>query len=464
MDGYQRKMLVIICFICTAVFCRADSISRIIQKQKQSKTTFAILAVDADSGKTLYQKNATKPMIPASNMKVITTAASLHYLGPNYVFQTKIGLLGNSLVIIGDGDPLLGEPKLDPQDPRSLNRIFSDIVLLLKDAGKTSIEDVVIDVSFFDNNRVHPSWPPSQLNQWYACEVSGLNFYNNCVHVHAERKNNRAALKMEPENSYIHLVNQLKLISKGSSAAGAYRNSVPNKLLIKGKLNQQAGFDVAIEEPQGLFASVLADQLTKSGISIRGKIVQKYVKYDNSIRVLRVLETPIHQVWARSNKNSLGLAAECLVKTISATNTEGHINGEWPHGLALIARYLDSLGIDSEQFVLDDGSGLSRKNRLSPNALVAVLKDIYASDNRDLFFNSLAVGGVDGTIYKYFRKAPYKGNILGKTGYISGIRSFSGICKTSRGDILFSILTEGGNGYTRRCINEIAEAIYDGTY
>ena len=464
MDGYQRKMLVIICFICTAVFCRADSISRIIQKQKQSKTTFAILAVDADSGKTLYQKNATKPMIPASNMKVITTAASLHYLGPNYVFQTKIGLLGDSLVIIGAGDPLLGEPKLAPQDSRSLDRIFSEIVLLLKDAGKTSIEDVVIDVSFFDNNRVHPSWPPSQLNQWYACEVSGLNFYNNCVHVHAERKNNRAALKMEPENSYIHLVNQLKLISKGSSAAGAYRNSVPNKLLIKGKLNQQAGFDVAIEEPQGLFASVLADQLTKSGISIRGKIVQKYVKYDNSIRVLRVLETPIHQVWARSNKNSLGLAAECLVKTISATNTEGHINGEWPHGLALIARYLDSLGIDSEQFVLDDGSGLSRKNRLSPNALVAVLKDIYASDNRDLFFNSLAVGGVDGTIYKYFRKAPYKGNILGKTGYISGIRSFSGICKTSRGDILFSILTEGGNGYTRRCINEIAEAIYDGTY
>ena len=460
----KRKILTCLCFCCIAGFCRADSINRIIRQQKQSKTTFSILAVDADSGKTLYQKNATKPMIPASNMKVITTAASLHYLGPNYVFQTKIGLIGDSLVVIGAGDPLLAEPKLDPQDPRSLNRIFSEIVLLLKDAGKTSIEDVVIDVSFFDNNRVHPSWPPSQLNQWYACEVSGLNFYNNCVHIHAERKNNRAALKMEPENSYIKLVNQIKLISKGSSAVGAYRNSVPNKLLIKGKLNQQAGFDVAIEEPQGLFASVLADRLTKSGISIRGKIIQKYVKYDDTIQVLKVFETPVHQVWARSNKNSLGLAAECLVKTISATNTQDNINGEWPHGLALIGRYLDSLGISAEQFVLDDGSGLSRKNRLSPKVLVTVLRDMYTSNNCDIFFDSLAVGGVDGTIAKYFRQAPYKNNILGKTGYISKVRSFSGICKTPRGDILFSILTEGGNGYTRRCINEIAEAIYDGTY
>ena len=464
MTGYQRKILVCLCLSCTAVFCKADSISRIIRQQKQNKTTFAILVVDANTGKTVYRTNANNPMIPASNMKLITTAASLHYLGPNYVFQTKVGLLKDSLVIIGAGDPLLAEPKLDPQDPRSLNKIFDEIISSLKNVGMTAVEDVIIDVSFFDNNRVHPSWPPSQLNQWYACEVSGLNFYNNCIHILAERHNNRATLKMEPDNSYIKLVNQLKLISKGSSAVGAYRNSVPNKLLIKGKLNQQAGFDVAIEEPQGLFASIFADRFTKAGISIRGKIIQKYVKYDNKIQILTVFETPIQDVWARCNKDSLGLAAECLIKTISAKNTQGDINGEWPHGQSLVSRYLNSLNIPFQQFVLDDGSGLSRKNRLSPNTLVTVLRDIYASDNRDLFFDSLAIGGVDGTISKYFRQAPYKKNILGKTGYISKVRSFSGICKTLRGDIIFSILTEDGNGYTRRCINEITMAIYDGTY
>ena len=420
--------------------------------------------MDARSGDILYQKNADKSMIPASNMKVITTAAALHYLGPNYVFQTKIGLLDDDLVIIGAGDPLLAEPKLDPQDPRSLNRIFDEIIAALQNAGVTAVDDVVIDVSFFDSNRVHSSWPKDQLNQWYACEVSGLNFYNNCVHITAKRVNNKPTLKMEPANSYVTLVNQLKLINKGSSAVGAYRNSVPNKLLVKGRLNQQAGFDVAVENPQNLFVSILADRLKGAGISIRGKILQKYIKQNTSIRIVKTFQTPIADVLTRCNKDSLGLAAESLVKTISAENTQGHINGEWPHGLTLVSRYLQSLDIPAGQFVLDDGSGLSRKNQLSPTALVTVLRDVYTGGNGKLFFNTLAVGGTDGTISKYFRKSPYKGNILGKTGYIAKVRSFSGICKTPRGDILFSILTENGNGTTRRCINDIAAAIYDGKF
>jgi D-alanyl-D-alanine carboxypeptidase/D-alanyl-D-alanine-endopeptidase (penicillin-binding protein 4) len=275
-----------------------------------------------------------------------------------------------------------------------------------------------------------------QLNQWYACEVSGLNFYDNCVHIDTTRKGNRAVLTMTPANSYIHLVNQLKLISKGSSAVGAYRNSTPNKLLVKGKLNP--------------------------GISVKGKLLQKYAKQDSGIRYLLIFKTPIADVLKRCNTDSLGLAAECLVKTISAENTQGRINGEWEHGLKLISRYLDSLNVSQEQYILDDGSGLSRKNRLTTTALVAVLRDMCRSENSDVFTSSLAVGGESGTINKYFHQAPYKGNIIGKTGYISGVRSFSGICKTPKGDIIFSILTENGNGYTRRCINDIAQAIYDG--
>lgn len=461
MAVYYKKNIFLICLLLIAAFCKADTINRIIQRHKQSKTRFAILAVDAESRKILYQKNATRPMIPASNMKVVTSSAALHYLGQDYTFQTTIGMLGKNLVVIGGGDPLLAEPKIAPGDRRSFDRIFDDIISAIKSAGITSIEDIIVDASFFDTNRVHPSWPREQLNQWYACEVSGLNFYNNCIRITANRVDNKPVISMEPVNSYVTLVNQLRMISKGSSAVGAYRNSIPNKLLIKGKLNQSAGFDVAIEKPHFLFVSILADRLKAAEIPIRGQLVQKYVKNDNAIQPLKTFETPIEDVLLRCNKNSLGLAAESLVKTISAENTQGQINGEWPHGITLTGRYLKSLGISDEQFVIDDGSGLSRKNRLSPTVLVAVLKDVYAGDNRKIFFQSLATGGVDGTISKYFRQSPYKGNILGKTGYIANVRSFSGICKTPQGDILFSILTEGGNGNTRRCINDITKAFYD---
>lgn len=458
----KTKKIIYISFLClVSGFSVADTLGNLIKKHKQTRTVFSILAVDARSGQIIYHRNSNKPMIPASNMKLITTSAALHYLGTGYSFETKIGLLGNDLVIVGGGDPLLGDPKHDSHSCQAANALIDKIIEILQKSGVFAIENIIVDTSFFDNNRVHPAWPREQLNQWYACEVSGLNFYDNCIHLDITRKGNRAVLTMTPANSYVHLVNQLKLISKGSSAAGAYRNSTPNKLLVKGNLNQKAGFDVAIENPAGLFASVLNDKLKASGISVKGQLLQKYVKQDTKIRYLVIFKTPIADVLRRANTDSLGLAAESLAKTISAENTKGRINGEWGHGLTLVSRYLDSLKVP-KGCILDDGSGLSRKNRLTATALVAVLRDMHKSKDSDVFTASLAVGGETGTIKKYFHKAPYKGNIIGKTGYISGVRSFSGICKTPKGDIIFSILTEKGNGNTRRCINEITQAIYDG--
>jgi D-alanyl-D-alanine carboxypeptidase/D-alanyl-D-alanine-endopeptidase (penicillin-binding protein 4) len=110
---------------------------------------------------------------------------------------------------------------------------------------------------------------------------------------------------------------------------------------------------------------------------------------------------------------------------------------------------------------LDDGSGLSRENRLTTNAITKVLLDLYRSENWDLFRASLAVGGEEGTIDKYFNEARYRGKIVGKTGYISGVRSLSGVCLTSNGPYVFSILSNGPKGLSRDGINDIAKAIID---
>jgi D-alanyl-D-alanine carboxypeptidase/D-alanyl-D-alanine-endopeptidase (penicillin-binding protein 4) len=441
---------------------RAEPLRAILDRNKQTKTEFGIYAVAADTGRVVYRLNTDIPMIPASNMKLVTTAAAVHYLGGTYTFDTKIGLLGKDVVVVGGGDPLLADPKNDSQPARAANILMTQIVDVLRKSGVDAVDNIIVDTRFFDDTRVHPAWPKDQLNQWYACEVAGLNFYNNCIHLQVTRSGNAAVLSMTPENDYVHLVNQLQLVSSGSSAVGAYRNSTPNKLLIKGKLNQEAGFDVAIENPAGLFAAVLSDKLKASGIPVQGQILQKYVENDASIRYLMIIKTPLADVLKRSNTDSLGLAAESLVKTISAENNPDRINGQWSHGLRLVAGYLNSLNIPNNHYVLDDGSGLSRNNRLSTECLVAVLKDMYKSKDAQMFMASLAVGGEDGTIQKYFQQPPYQGNIIGKTGYISGVRAFSGICKTPKGDIIFSILTEKGNGYTRGCINEITKAIFDG--
>jgi len=463
----MKKQSLIHC--CALAVClmtaiaQAESFQNLLKKHKQTSARFSIYAIDAATGTVLYRVNSTQPRIPASNMKLVSSSSAVHYLGGDYAYKTIAAMLGRDLVVIGSGDPLLADPKQAAGPQQASDQIMSRIVAAVKDAGLSEIENIVIDTSIFDNNRVHPSWPADQLNQWYACEVSGLNYSVNCVRITATRGSGSALLEMEPKNSYVHLVNQLQLVTKNDSAVGAYRNSTPNKLLVKGRVNKQAGFDVAIENPAGLFASVLCDALRSAGVAVRGQLLQKYVKADPSLKPLTVIETPLKDVLKRCNTDSLGLAAECLVKTVSAEHTAGRINGEWAHGLKLAGDYLRSLGIADDQFILDDGSGLSRNNRLTCEAIVAILGDMHKSPHAQMFFDSLAVGGIDGTAARFFSEAPYKGNILGKTGYIAGVRSFSGLCRTPRGDILFSILTEGGSSATRTCINDITREIFDGT-
>lgn len=443
---------------------RADSISQIIGSPQQKTVEFAILAVRAEDGKVLYSRNAEKPMIPASNMKLAASAAALHYLGADYAYQTRIALLGKSLVVIGGGDPVLGDTQIDLRYGRKPGWIFEPIIGLLKDRGITAIEDLVIDSFFFDLNRVHPSWPVDQLNQWYACETSGLNYNRNCVRITASRQGGSAVLKMEPENDYLTLINQLRLVASGNSAIGGYRTTTPNRISVRGTLNQSAGFDLAVERPAGLFANLLSRELRAAGIAIKGQIVQKYVQQEPDLKMLHTFSSSIWDALDRCNKDSLGLAAESLIKTISAENTQGRINGEWPHGLRLVERYLNALGVDDAQFTLDDGSGLSRKNRLSCNVLVAVLRDMHQKPYGDRYITTLAEAGNDGTIQRFFQQPPYRGNIHGKTGYIANVRTFSGVCRTPRGDIVFAILTQGGSSATRQAINNITKAIFDGTF
>jgi len=461
---FHKSLLILLvlalCLPATTQASLAGRINSIIGRKSQKKVRFAVKVVNAKTGKTLYDSNANKPMVPASNMKVVTSAAALEYLGSNYEFTTKDGLLDKTLVVIGGADPLLGDEATDKKHGRAPDWIFTDIIAALKENGVTAINDIVIDSTFFDDNRVHPNWPRAQLNRPYACEVSGLNYNRNCVRITTKNAAGKVAITINPQTDYVQLINKVKPTSKGSSAVGAYRNTKPNRLTVKGKCRKQAGFDVAIERPAEFFGFVLAEKLAADGIEVAGKLEGKLIKNDNRIKILRTYTTPISDVLARCNKDSLGLAAEALVKTISAEKN-GRLNGAWPHGLTLISQYLVKLGIDEKEFNLDDGSGLSRENKLSPNAITQVLLDIYKGKNRRFYIDSLAVGGGDGTIAKYFKEAKYKGRIFGKTGYVNLAKSFSGVCATAGGDYIFSILTTGANAQTRKAINDIAKAIID---
>ena len=466
MKAHTKKLLIAVALgLCLAAFAKADLAKRvdgIISQASQKNVQFSVHIVKADSGRTVYSRNATDALVPASNMKIIITAAALKFLGPDYNYKTKVGLCGDTLVVIGSGDPLLGDKATDTKYGRKPGWIFKDITAALKRNGTTIIKDIIVDSGVFDDQRVHPNWPKKELNRSYACEVSGLNFRGNCIDVTAKNLGGRAAVFIEPQTSFIKLVNKVIPISKGKSTVGSYRNRLPNTIVVQGKCNKQAGpFAVAIERPAAFFGFILAENLAKAGINANGELIEKAVGDDCNVTVLTEYSTSIADCLARCNKDSFGLAAEALFKTIAAKSNRAEKDGSWAAGRQVISRYLSGLGIDRSQFYIDDGSGLSRQNKLSAYAVTIVLSDVHKGRDWPLYKASLAVGGVDGTIARYFKEQKYKGKILGKTGYMEGVRSFSGICTTAAGDYIFSILANKTNSKTRSAFHDIAKAIID---
>ena len=446
---------------CSTIFAGLQSrVDAIIGAPSQSKVTYSVVILDAATGRNLYKHNANAALIPASNMKLVISAAALKYLGGDYQYVTKVGMLNNSLIVTGSGDPLLGDKKTDDIYGRKGGWVFDAIMEAIREQGIEKVGDIIVDTTVFDDERVNPNWPVEQLNNWYAAEVSGVNYNVNCIDLTTVNNGGRVIIEMDPVTKYVKLRNEVAAASDGKGAVGAYRQSgKPNELLVRGKCSKKQGpFSVTVERPGAFLGYMIYEHMTSNGIEVTGRLLEQGVE-EKSYVGLCSFETSIWDVMRRCNKDSLQLAAEAMLKTISAEKTQGK-GGNWAHGREIISEYLMSLGISSDQFRIDDASGLSRENRLSAASIAAVLRDVYQNESWDKFKATFAVGGVDGTLVRYFKQGGYQGKVMGKTGYISGVMSFSGVCETARGEILFSIITNN-NWQGRKYLNDITIAVID---
>lgn len=429
--------------------------------RRNAKVDFSICVMDAQADRVVYQHHAKRSLIPASNMKIVTSAAALHTLGPNFEFVTRVGLSGDALIVIGSGDPLLGDTETDEALGRAPGWFMREILAGLRKSGRRRINDLLIDSTVFDDQRVHPRWSPNELNRSYACEVCGLNFNGNCISMRVRNAAGRIDVLIEPDTRFVSIKNRVRAVQSGAQAVGAYRIAGrPNHLEVKGKCKTEQGpFDVAIEKPAIFFGFLLAEFLASEGISLQGQIVERAFASSPDWQPVALCRTPLSECLRRCNKDSFNLVAEALLKAI-AVHANGPGNGSWVQGSRTVGTYLQNLGIEPSEYVIDDGSGLSRGNRLSANAIVRVLRSVYRGEHWDYYQRTLAIGGVDGTMKNSFRNPPYQGKFLGKTGYISRVRGFSGVCRTSGKEFLFSILANNADGI-RSVVDSIAEAIVD---
>jgi len=426
------------------------------------KVLFSVRVIDARTGEAVYEKNPHLGLMPASNMKIVTSAAALEHLGRDFAFVTRVGLCGDALVVKGSGDPLLGDKETEAKNGHLYQQLIREIISRLREMEVVSVSDIVLDTSIFDNQRVHPNWPLDQLHQKYACEVSGLNFNGNCVDISAANRNGKVVLALDPPTDYVMLINALTVWRSRRSWFSVNRTKVPGELLIQGNCRAQAGpYAVAVENPALFFGRLLRNALIGEGISVSGEVREGPAPEDCEFRPVTECTTSIGDCLQRTNKDSFGLAAEAMFKRLAVQSNPERRQGSWEGGREVLSNYLRALGVDDREFVIADGSGLSRDNRLSANALTLVLMHLSVGADWEFYRSSLAVGGLDGTIENHFWEKPYRGRVLAKSGYIQAVRALSGVIRTDSGDYLFSILGNKAGSGARAAIDRTVKAVID---
>ncbi len=329
----------LVCLCLSAV--RADLVSDIDHIMATQKgVQFGIHIMNVDTGQTVFERHADEPMIPASNMKVVVSAAALTYLGPDFIYTTKVGLANGALVVKGSGDPLLGDAATDAKYNRTPGWIFQEITKQCLTGGITGIQDIITDSTVFDDIRVHPNWPPEDLNKWFAAEVCGLNVYDNCIDVTVRNLSGTIQIQTQPQTNYITLRNQVRPVQDGSEGLGAYRIAdQANVLIVRGDCRREQCFTVAIEKPAVFFGFMLAESLAQADISVSGQLVEKGFDPQQPWQDLVEFKTPLSDCLSRCNKDSLQLAAEALLKTLAVQAMPDKKGGSWPAGRAILSEF-----------------------------------------------------------------------------------------------------------------------------
>lgn len=416
----------------------------------------------ADQDQTVYEHRAEAGMIPASNLKLVTTSAALDLLGRDFVFRTMLVQKGEDLGLIGDGDPTLGDAELLKKVNWKSTTLFEKWAESLKTRGLGQANHFFYDDSIFDQQYQHPNWPLDQIHKRYVAGVAGLNFNANCLDFYLTTRGQGQIVDYSTDPPDIDIPVRNTCVQGKQNAVWLSRAGGSDQIILRGQTpaSNIEPISVTVNNPPHFTAQVFRNVFRANGIDITGDPMRSPELRSslNQWTILAVHETPLVQVLSRANKDSMNLYAEALLKRTGAAISDQP--GSWENGISAVTKYLISLGVQPNQFVLDDGSGLSRNNRVSPDLIVRVLRHQFHGENRDLFLSTLSVGGGDGTLENRFTNTPLKNRVFAKSGFIDGVSALSGYVQTTDNQwYVFSILFNGISKGTNATAKKMQERI-----
>jgi len=482
----------------------AKRIDKILAAPDLDRGFWGIQVVALDTGKVLYARNAEKLFTPASNTKLFTTAAALALIGPNYTSRTtiettgaldKYGRLAGDLVLIGRGDPNLSGRELPYLQHTQRNddpiQVLEQLADALVQKGVKYVDgDIIGDDSYFAFERYGEGWSQDDLVLADGAPVSALTINDNVVFVNilpADRVGEHAFVSINPFADYYHIDNRIVTTPTGTERK-IFIDREPGSTLVTlwGSMPLDAGAvneGLAIEDPAAFAATLLHQLLEKRGIVIYGRQRTRHTELaslstltvttnaparggDDSLHfqpsqplVLASYQSkPLMDDVRVINKVSQNLHAEILLRLLGREKgAAGTVEG----GLEVLRGFLNQAGVSPDGYAFYDGSGLSRQNLVSPEAVTQLLRFASTQTWGGSFRESLPVAGVDGSLADRFANLDSRVHISAKTGSLGGVKTLSGYATTARGqDVAFSILTNNYNLPPKR-VNDAIDSVVE---
>lgn len=416
-------------------------------KNSSLTTNMGIKVVSLRSGKVLYSLNSDHLFTPASNNKLYTASAALHYLSSQFKFETSVWIDSTykdsarvpRLVLVGGGDPDLYLSELE----LIANQISENI---------RSIDTLIVDNALFDDVQFGPGWMWDEGSDWYFAHINAMTFNDNCVDIAITpgEIGDNPIVSLNPDTKYVEINNKAVTVEDTIDFKELeierrwWENS--NVIDISGELLKYADEAVYyrnVENPALFAGTVLVDLLDQFNTEVITGVLEGRKSF-SMVPIYTYYSEPFTNSLTNFLKTSDNLSGELYVKMIGHITTRQQ--GSWNNGMLAIKTFLnDEVKIDTTKIRMVDGSGLSRYNLTSPDQLTKLLKYIYS----DFFYYSEFIAalpsiGDEGTLKDRMQLIVDKNSIRAKTGSLSGISCLSGYAFTKSGEpLVFSIMMNG---------------------
>ncbi len=425
---------------------RAD-LDRLFSDPAFAQAHWGVEVLSLDRGDVLYERNSAKLFMPASNNKLLTAAAALVRLGPDFSYETRVatdgevagGVLQGNLVVLGAGDPTMA-PRFCSGDA---SQVFRGWATRLKEAGLRGIRGDIVGVdAAFESAMPGTGWAWDDLAYGYAALAASLQFNDNLVTVEvspASRQGDPASAKVLEFEDLVALDCRVLTGPPGSNAdIRARRYGSEGGMILSGTVPLGAApvkQAIAVEAPALFFLQVLKRCLEVEGMEVSASSVR--VARSAPAAPLTTLlihrSPPLSEILKPLLKVSQNLYAETLVRTLGR---QVHGEGSHARGREVVEATLRAMALEPGSYSYADGSGLSRLNLVTPDQLVRVLRFMSRHPYFSSFYDALPVAGVDGTIQTRMKGTKAERNVRAKTGTIANVRCLSGYLRTADGELL----------------------------